>query len=59
VRLRRDDDAWPEWIYQTQLKRLASARENADIVVATDDLGLNEVIEKIIDLLGQLSNEQR
>lgn len=59
VRRRRADDVWPEWIYQVQLKRLAAARNHADIVVTTDDLSLNDVVDMVVEQLDQLSSEQR
>lgn len=44
VRLRRGDPNWPEWIYNVQHERLANARANADVIVATDTLSLDEVV---------------
>jgi broad-specificity NMP kinase len=51
VRARRDDPVWPEWIYDLQQERLISAREHADVVVQTDDRGLDEVVDTIINAL--------
>jgi hypothetical protein len=56
VRERRDDPAWPAWIYELQQDRLISARENADIVVHTDFLTLDEVIKAILDALDSKGN---
>ncbi|HEX5165738.1 MAG TPA: hypothetical protein VFV93_10105, partial [Thermomicrobiales bacterium] len=48
VRARRDDDNWPAWIFTVQQERLANARANADLIVPTDDLTLDEVVETIL-----------
>ncbi|MGH9174456.1 MAG: hypothetical protein ACRD1H_08865, partial [Vicinamibacterales bacterium] len=44
VRNRRDDQAWPEWIFHVQQERLSSARTNADAVIVTDALTVDEVV---------------
>ncbi|MEX1157977.1 MAG: hypothetical protein WEC79_03480, partial [Thermomicrobiales bacterium] len=48
VRARRGDDAWPEWIYDVQQERLVYARAHADLVVTTDALSLDQVVDAII-----------
>jgi cytidylate kinase len=48
VRARRNDDNWPAWIFAVQQERLAGARANADVIVATDELSLDEVVETIL-----------
>lgn len=48
IQRRRDDDSWPAWIYQLQLQRLRDARERADVVVATDDIDLDETVRHIL-----------
>ncbi len=48
VRRRRDDDNWPEWIFNVQQERLENAREYADVRVATDALSLDEVVAAIL-----------
>jgi hypothetical protein len=48
VRARRNDDRWPAWIFEVQQERLANARANADLLVATDDLPLDAVVETIL-----------
>lgn len=48
VRSRRDDDHWPEWIFNVQQERLASARAHADVLVSTDELTLDEVVATIL-----------
>jgi hypothetical protein len=51
VRVRRDDDNWPEWIFKLQQERLANARAHADILVMTDDLTLDDVVATILHRL--------
>ncbi len=48
VRLRRDDDNWPEWIFAVQQERLDHARSHADVLVTTDDLILDDVVAAIL-----------
>ena len=52
VRGRRADPAWPEWIFRVQQDRLANARANADVVIGTDGVPLDEIVRSIIDALG-------
>jgi hypothetical protein len=51
IRRRRSDNAWPEWIYQAQLRRLAHARQHAEIIVCTDDLELDRVVDTVFTAL--------
>jgi len=53
LRRRRGIDTWPAWIYEAQLKRLASARDHAYAIVETDYVDLEAVVQTIIDLLDQ------
>jgi broad-specificity NMP kinase len=48
LRARRADDAWPEWIYRTQLERLESARKHSDIVISTDAVSVTDVAATIL-----------
>lgn len=52
VRARRQDAAWPAWIYELQQARLADARAGADVVIATDALTLDEVVARALGALG-------
>lgn len=52
LRLRRNDDSWPEWIYHLQLERLASAFQHADVVVDTDSNTIDQVVDEIVTSLG-------
>lgn len=52
IQRRRDDDSWPDWIYQLQLQRLQEARERADLVVVTDDLDVPAIVEHVLDMIG-------
>jgi cytidylate kinase len=45
---------WHEKDYDEQLKRLAHAREHAQITITTDDLAPYEILQKILDLLSKL-----
>jgi hypothetical protein len=51
IRRRRKDDGWPEWIFNVQQERLANARVHADVLVATDNLTLDAVVEEIASAL--------
>ena len=51
VRIRRQDDNWPEWIFNLQQERLADARHHADVIVPTDDLTLDDVVARILRAL--------
>lgn len=51
VRRRKSNPDWPSWIYDTQLNRLSSARENATLRINTDVLSITEVVSQIIDSL--------
>lgn len=47
VRRRRDNDAWPEWIYDVQRSRIASAVAHADLVVQTDGASVAEIADQV------------
>jgi thymidylate kinase len=49
--LERSDMNWSEKEYREQQKRLAHAREHADIYILTDDCTKEEVIQKILEYL--------
>jgi hypothetical protein len=49
--LERSDMNWSEKEYREQQKRLAHAREHADINILTDDYSEQEVTLKILDYL--------
>ena len=51
IRKRRQDDGWPQWIYELQQSRLRDARANAHVVVATDGRDLGEVVDEIVKRL--------
>ena len=53
--LRRKLD-WQEKDYTEQLRRLAHAREHAHIVIPTDDLTPEEVLQKALDSLHELGS---
>lgn len=51
VRQRRSNPGWPEWIYVAQQRRLSDARNNADIIVDTDVLTVDEVVRQVVSAL--------
>lgn len=42
---------WNEAEYQEQLRRLAHARQNADLIIHTDDLSPEEVLGQALDYI--------
>ena len=46
---------WTEADYAEQLRRLSHAREHADIVIVTDNLGIGEVLDAALSLLKRSS----
>lgn len=55
IRRRRDNPGWPEWIYAAQRKRLADARANANLIVDTDELTVDEVVHQAVSAFGSSS----
>jgi broad-specificity NMP kinase len=51
VRRRRNDRAWPRWIWELQQQRIAHARVHADLVIQTDELSPEQVIQRVIALI--------
>jgi len=49
--LRRRNLNWTEAEYEEQLHRLRHARENANLIVETDDLTPEQVIQFVLDAL--------
>jgi hypothetical protein len=45
---------WLEKDYGEQLRRLAHAREHANLIIETDRLTADEVLEKVLDFLAKL-----
>jgi cytidylate kinase len=45
---------WHEKDYNEQLRRLAHARDHAQITITTDDLAPDEILQKVLDLLSNL-----
>ena len=46
--LRRRDWSWTEGEYAEQQRRLAHARENADLVIGTDEVSPGDIVERIM-----------
>lgn len=55
ITIKRRNLDWKEKDYDEQQRRLAHAREHADLFINTDDLSIEEVIQKILDFLQQNS----
>lgn len=47
LRRRRNNDRWPSWIYDVQHERLTNARQHADVVIQTDALTVDQIVEII------------
>lgn len=45
---------WREKDYEEQLRRLAHAREHANLIIETDTLTADEVLQKVLDFLTNL-----
>lgn len=56
ISLERRNLDWKEKDYDEQQRRLAHARENADVFIDTDDLSIEEVVQKILDFIHQNSS---
>ena|SRR5688500_4323275 len=52
VRRRRNDAAWPRWIWEVQQLRIDHARRNADVIIRTDDLSPEEIERRVMQGLG-------
>lgn len=48
---------WTEAEYQTQLGRLRHAREHADLIIDTDLIGTEEVLQGVLEYLGTHKNK--
>ena len=57
VRARRGA-AWPGWIYELQLQRLADASRHACVVVDTGSCGIDETVERIVDRIGPMEDDR-
>jgi len=53
VTVRRRNLNWREKDYIEQQRRLAHAREHADLFINTDDLSIDEVIQRIVNFIEQ------
>jgi chloramphenicol 3-O-phosphotransferase len=50
VRQRRGE-TWPEWLHDTQVKRLENATQAADLTVDTTELGPEALIARVVAFL--------
>lgn len=53
--LKRSSLAWNKQEYQTQLERLENAKENADLIIQTDDLTPQQITEIVLEYLSDKS----
>jgi guanylate kinase len=47
---------WLESEYDEQQRRLEHAREHADLLIETDDLGIQEVLDQVLGFIKKASN---
>jgi deoxyadenosine/deoxycytidine kinase len=47
---------WTEADYDEQQRRLAHAYENADLIIETDDLSIQEVLDQAVDFIEKASD---
>ena len=55
VTVQRRDLNWTEAEYKEQQRRLAHAREYADLFIETDNLTIQEVLDQVLDFLKRQS----
>ena len=53
IRRRRDDDAWPEWLYALQRERLAQAEQAAAIQIDTTTNDADDVLARVAAFLDE------
>ncbi len=53
IRRRRDDDAWPEWLYALQRERLAQAEQAAAIQIDTTTTDADGVLARVAAFLDE------
>jgi len=59
IRSRRGERAWPEWLYQTQQRRLHDARLAAALRIDTAAMSADEVLSTVADYLASLGRPER
>lgn len=57
IRRRRDDDAWPEWLYALQRERLVQAERAAAIQIDTTTSDADDVLARVAAFLQARSGE--
>ena len=55
VTIKRRQLDWTRAEWEEQQRRLQHARQNADLFINTDDLGADEVVNRVIEYLTKLS----
>jgi hypothetical protein len=57
IRLRRDEAAWPEWLYDVQQRRLRDAREAAAFRIDTTGLDPQAILQRVADFLDSAAGQ--
>lgn len=57
IRRRRGEAAWPEWLYRTQERRLAEAREAAALRIDTASMAPEDVLARVAEFLAAVRAE--
>lgn len=57
IRRRRDDEAWPEWLYVLQRERLAQAERAAAIQIDTTTGDADDVLARVAAFLDERGRE--
>lgn len=57
IRKRSSRDDWTEQLLAQQRQRLSHAREHCDLLVVTDDLGSDQVLEMVVAYLVERGSE--
>ncbi|MFW6075175.1 MAG: hypothetical protein ACOC9Y_06240 [Chloroflexota bacterium] len=52
IRERRGNPQWPGWILDLQQERLRPARQQADLIVETDNVSPEAIVDRILSTLG-------
>ena len=54
--LQRKQFNWSEKDYQKQIQRLHHAHQHADLMIETDNLSTNEILDLVLDFLNQIND---
>lgn len=59
IRRRRGEEAWPEWLYLTQQRRLHEAQIAAALRIDTGTMSAEEVLATVADFLATIDAPER